>query len=549
MGKSEYIFPFLNPENRMIKNKMIKRGISLVLLSSIVGLSACEKKLGMEQERAAASSSDIVLTTEDSGEESVAIAALGLNANVLPSIEGVTIDGQAEELAPVNLTVGVINSVVKDLQERLMQLGYMEDDEPTTYYGDATSKAVQYFQRQTGRSMDGITGVDTWDALMADNAPHYAAKLGFKGDDITKIQYRLYNLGYLTESGQINGTFDADTETAVKKLQEVNHLTVDGTVGAATVDLLYSEDVKANIIALGEQSEIVKKYQNRLIALGYLSGEADGNFGLSTQNAIRAFQSRNDQVVDGYLGPDTRHILDSESAKPFGMRLGEQSSDVQNMQKLLAKYGYLPSDKASGYFGELTKDAVLSFQRTNGLTADGTVGAKTLQILQSNSAKSKPKNSRNGNNGNSRRGGGNTGGGGNAAPSGGFSSGSGGATVSGSASALISIASSKIGSPYVWGSKGPNSFDCSGFVYWCLNQAGVGTSYMTSSGWRSPGRFKKVGASELQEGDIVVVRGHVGIYAGGGSVIDASSSNGRVVHRSFSGWWSKNFITAWRIFS
>jgi len=549
MGKSEYIFPFLNPENRMIKNKMIKRGISLVLLSSIVGLSACEKKLGTEQERAAASSSDIVLTTEDSGEESVAIAALGLNANVLPSIEGVTIDGQAEELAPVNLTVGVINSVVKDLQERLMQLGYMEDDEPTTYYGDATSKAVQYFQRQTGRSMDGITGVDTWDALMADNAPHYAAKLGFKGDDITKIQYRLYNLGYLTESGQINGTFDADTETAVKKLQEVNHLTVDGTVGAATVDLLYSEDVKANIIALGEQSEIVKKYQNRLIALGYLSGEADGNFGLSTQNAIRAFQSRNDQVVDGYLGPDTRHILDSESAKPFGMRLGEQSSDVQNMQKLLAKYGYLPSDKASGYFGELTKDAVLSFQRTNGLTADGTVGAKTLQILQSNSAKSKPKNSRNGNNGNSRRGGGNTGGGGNGAPSGGFSSGSGGATVSGSASALISIASSKIGSPYVWGSKGPNSFDCSGFVYWCLNQAGVGTSYMTSSGWRSPGRFKKVGASELQEGDIVVVRGHVGIYAGGGSVIDASSSNGRVVHRSFSGWWSKNFITAWRIFS
>ena len=326
-------------------------------------------------------------------------------------------------------------------------------------------------------------------------------------------------------------------------------MTVDGTVGAATVDLLYSEDVKANIIALGEQSEIVKKYQNRLIALGYLSGEADGNFGLSTQNAIRAFQSRNDQVVDGYLGPDTRHILDSESAKPFGMRLGEQSSDVQNMQKLLAKYGYLPSDKASGYFGELTKDAVLSFQRTNGLTADGTVGAKTLQILQSNSAKSKPKNSRNGNNGNSRRGGGNTGGGGNAAPSGGFSSGSGGATVSGSASALISIASSKIGSPYVWGSKGPNSFDCSGFVYWCLNQAGVGTSYMTSSGWRNPGRFKKVGASELQEGDIVVVRGHVGIYAGGGSVIDASSSNGRVVHRSFSGWWSKNFITAWRIFS
>ena len=540
-------------QDHIRNSKFFHRGLSLVLVAGLLGLTACEKKLGAEEQ--AASSSDIVLTTEAESEGVMAIAALGLNANVLPSIEGVTIDGQAEDLAPVNLTVGVINSVVKDLQQRLMNLGYMEEDEPTTYYGDATSKAVQYFQRQTGRKMDGITGVDTWDALMSESAPHYAAKLGFQGDDITKIQYRLYNLGYLTESGQINGTFDQDTETAVKKLQEVNKLTIDGTVGQTTYNLLYSDEVKANIIALGEQSEIVKKYQNRLIALGYLSGEADGNFGLSTQNAIRAFQSRNDQVVDGYLGPDTRSLMDSENAKPFGMRLGEQSDDVKNMQNLLVKYGYLPQDKASGYFGELTKDAVIAFQSVNGLGTDGTAGAKTLQLLQSGTAKSKPKPKAKANTP-SR---GNRGGaaGGNSAPAGrgdtgsggSVSSGVGGATVSGSAGSLISIASSKIGSPYVWGAKGPNSFDCSGFVYWCLNQAGVGTSYMTSSGWRNPGRFKKVSMGELQAGDIVVVRGHVGIYAGGGSVIDASSSNGRVVHRSLSGWWANNFITAWRIFS
>ena len=540
-------------QDHIRNSKLFHRGLSLVLVAGLLGLTACEKKLGAEEQ--AASSSDIVLTTEAESEGVMAIAALGLNANVLPSIEGVTIDGQAEDLAPVNLTVGVINSVVKDLQQRLMNLGYMEEDEPTTYYGDATSKAVQYFQRQTGRKMDGITGVDTWDALMSESAPHYAAKLGFQGDDITKIQYRLYNLGYLTESGQINGTFDQDTETAVKKLQEVNKLTIDGTVGQTTYNLLYSDEVKANIIALGEQSEIVKKYQNRLIALGYLSGEADGNFGLSTQNAIRAFQSRNDQVVDGYLGPDTRSLMDSENAKPFGMRLGEQSDDVKNMQNLLVKYGYLSQDKASGYFGELTKDAVIAFQSVNGLGTDGTAGAKTLQLLQSGTAKSKPKpkakadTPSRGNRGGAAGGNSAPAGRGDTGSGGSISSGVGGATVSGSAGSLISIASSKIGSPYVWGAKGPNSFDCSGFVYWCLNQAGVGTSYMTSSGWRNPGRFKKVSMGELQAGDIVVLRGHVGIYAGGGSVIDASSSNGRVVHRSLSGWWANNFITAWRIFS
>jgi cell wall-associated NlpC family hydrolase len=111
------------------------------------------------------------------------------------------------------------------------------------------------------------------------------------------------------------------------------------------------------------------------------------------------------------------------------------------------------------------------------------------------------------------------------------------------------VASSKLGSPYVWGAKGPNAFDCSGFVYWCLNQVGVNQSYMTSSGWRNAGRYTKItNFNDIQAGDIVVVNGHVGIAAGGGTVIDASSSNGRVVHRGLTQWWANNFICAWRIF-
>ena len=116
-------------------------------------------------------------------------------------------------------------------------------------------------------------------------------------------------------------------------------------------------------------------------------------------------------------------------------------------------------------------------------------------------------------------------------------------------SKLLSVARSKIGSPYVWGAKGPNSFDCSGFVYWCLNNSGVSQSYLTSSGWRSPGRYQKITSfSDLRAGDIVVVSGHVGICSGSGTVIDASSSHGRVVERGLSSWWRSNFICGWRIF-
>ena len=537
-------------------NRSFLRLTSLALAASMLVMTGCEQQIS--ESVIAENESEIVVTTAPETEAVEYVAALGINSNVLPSIAGVTVDDAAEDLAPVNLTVGVINSVVRDLQQRLMDLGYMDPDEPTTYYGDATSLAVQYFQRQAGVAMDGICGVETWDAIMSDSAPHYALKLGFQGNDVTHAQYRLYNLGYLYNASDINGTYDEKTMEAVKKLQEMNGLTVDGIYGTSTYNLLYSDEVKANIVALGEQSELVKKYQQILINLGYLEGEADGNFGLGTQNAIKAFQSRNDQVVDGYLGPDTRAALDDPNAIPFAMRLGEQSDSVKELQEYLVKYGYLDSDKATGYFGELTKTAVANFQSKNGLTADGLAGAKTISLLHSGNVKKNTKQSST-----SQRSTGNTGNTAATVPANTGTSGTsapvsipqtsyvgnGGATVSGSAANLIAIASSKIGCPYVWGAKGPNSFDCSGFVYWCLNQAGVGVSYMTSSGWRNPGRFKQVSYNELQAGDIIVVSGHVGIVAGGGTIIDASSSNGRVVHRNLGAWWANHFICGWRIFS
>ena len=537
-------------------NRSFLRLTSLALAASMLVMTGCEQQIS--ESVIAENESEIVVTAAPETEAVEYVAALGINSNVLPSIAGVTVDDAAEELAPVNLTVGVINSVVRDLQQRLMDLGYMDPDEPTTYYGDATSLAVQYFQRQAGMAMDGICGVETWDAIMSDNAPHYALKLGFQGNDVTHAQYRLYNLGYLYNASDINGTYDEKTMEAVKKLQEMNGLTVDGIYGTSTYNLLYSDEVKANIVALGEQSELVKKYQQILINLGYLEGEADGNFGLGTQNAIKAFQSRNDQVVDGYLGPDTRAALDDPNAIPFAMRLGEQSDSVKELQEYLVKYGYLDSDKATGYFGELTKTAVANFQSKNGLTADGLAGAKTISLLHSGNVKKNTKQSSTsqsstGNSGNTAvTVPANTGTTGTTAPVQIPQTsyvGNGGATVSGSAANLIAIASSKIGCPYVWGAKGPNSFDCSGFVYWCLNQAGVGVSYMTSSGWRNPGRFKQVSYNELQAGDIIVVSGHVGIVAGGGTIIDASSSNGRVVHRNLGAWWANHFICGWRIFS
>ena len=529
---------------------------TLVLLFAAAVLTSCGNS---QEETEAVSEEPTALIEINAAEETEAprdIIPMGLDDSVLPSFYDVTTAADNAVLAPVYLKIGDQSPVVLRIQERLMEFGFMDNDEPTTYYGEATAEAVKKFQRQIGAVQDGILGTETWDALFSGDTPHYQVKNGDDGGDITEIQRRLYQLGYLTAEC-VTGHFGDKTEEAVRKMQERNGISADGTVGMQSVNLLYSDEIKANLIGLGEKSDLVKKYQQRLIDLGYLRDEADGNFGYGTQKAVMEFQSRNDQIVDGFLGPDTRIAMDSGSAKPFGLRLGDQSDSVKLAQQRLAHYGYLSSSHVTGYYGDLTKNAVLKFQECNGLSADGTVGKVTMAKLESSNAVKKPANvtvqptggGQSASGGNQSAGGNQSSGGGQSQNQGSAQQTTAPAVTSGAAGNLIAIAQSKLGCPYVWGSKGPNSFDCSGFVYWCLNQAGVSQSYITSSGWRNPGRYTRVSSFDsIQAGDIVVVSGHVGIAAGNGTIIDASSSNGRVVHRSLSSWWRNNFITAWRIF-
>ena len=538
----------------MFRFKERKSIIIALGIAAACSLTACGAGASDTTEGTSDAEEETVLSIEnDNSAETEPVIGMNLDGELLPVLEGVTTAEDNSVLAPAYLKTGEKHQTVLQLQSRLMALGYMDNDEPTTYYGEATAESIRKFQRQQGMTQDGICGIETWDKLFAGNAPYYKVKNGDDGQDIVQIQQRLYQLGYLMDNNA-TGHFGDATEAAVKKMQERNGLTVDGEAGKDTINLLYSDEVKANLIGLGEQSDLVKHFQERLKALGYLRDEADGNFGGATERAVREFQSRNDQVVDGYLGPDTRAVLDSADAKPFGLRVGDSSDSVTTVQKRLNHYGYLASRLITGYYGSATEAAVKQFQRYNNLTQDGKVGQATMAKLESSNATKKPANVSAASSGQSNSGSGSSGSssGGSTGSSGASSAGvgSGGATVSGSAGNLIAIASSKLGCPYVWGSKGPNSFDCSGFVYWCLNQAGVGQSYLTSSGWRNPGRYQRISSiDQVQAGDIIVVSGHVGICAGGGTVIDASSSNGRVVHRSISDWWRNNFIVAWRIFA
>ena len=79
---------------------------------------------------------------------------------------------------------------------------------------------------------------------------------------------------------------------------------------------------------------------------------------------------------------------------------------------------------------------------------------------------------------------------------------------------IVSRAYSQLGKPYVWGACGPNSFDCSGFVSYCLtgSYSRLGTT-LTFMGWTR--------VSNPQPGDVVTTATHCGIYIGNGQMIHA----------------------------
>lgn len=83
-----------------------------------------------------------------------------------------------------------------------------------------------------------------------------------------------------------------------------------------------------------------------------------------------------------------------------------------------------------------------------------------------------------------------------------------------SGNSVVNRAYSQLGKPYQWDAVGPNSFDCSGLVSYCLtgSYSRLGTTG-TFMGWTR--------VSNPQPGDICVNSHHCGIYIGGGQMIHA----------------------------
>lgn len=122
----------------------------------------------------------------------------------------------------------------------------------------------------------------------------------------------------------------------------------------------------------------------------------------------------------------------------------------------------------------------------------------------------------------------------------------------------VAMAQSLLGCRYRSGASGPSAFDCSGFTYYIYKQLGHPIARGSSSQYYNSGYF--VSTSEMQPGDLIfffdrrfdssgstLPTTHVGMYAGDGQFIHASTTSYRVQYDSIYGYYAPYIVGAKRI--
>ena len=144
------------------------------------------------------------------------------------------IDGEGTEL----------NTLLK----ALLSAGYY-DAEPTTSYNAAAIAAIKRFQKACGLEETGVADETMLRIVYSGYAPvsallYKTLSSGDKGDSVSRVQARLYALGYLTKTASLDGEYGTTTVAAVKLFQNASGITATGTADQATLKALYSTEAK-----------------------------------------------------------------------------------------------------------------------------------------------------------------------------------------------------------------------------------------------------------------------------------------------------------------
>ena len=339
------------------------------------------------------------------------------------------------------LRTGSTGSAVEQLQFWLNTLAQYESSIPSLtvdgVYGTGTANAVRAFQRKYGLTVDGVVGRATWTevydqfrSIQSDNGtpnayPGTALREGSSGQNVRLVQFwlKIARTVYPSLSNvTVDGRFGSATAAAVRRFQTYFGLTSDGVVGRTTWNKLYEvyNDIANKLLSSslrpGEYPGVLRSgssgtavrelqfylylmsaYESSIPAIGI-----DGQFGASTEAAVRAYQRFAGLTVDGIVGRTTWNSLYDKASTlrasgpvvtlkrlPYPgtpLTVGSSGSAVLYYSLLLQRIAYyfdsVENPPLSDQYTDETAAATRSAQALLDLPQTGTADADTWTAVE-----------------------------------------------------------------------------------------------------------------------------------------------------------------------
>ncbi|MBR0375766.1 MAG: peptidoglycan-binding protein [Firmicutes bacterium] len=315
------------------------------------------------------------------------------------------------------LVKGNVGAQVMKAQNRLIELGYMSGS-ATGIFDEETENAVRSFERACQRNATGRLTSDLQNLLFSDFAPAYGMiyagngityidlEFGDEGDNVTRLQNRLVELGYASGTG--NGLYGNETTAAMRAFQHYNGLAETGNASSSDQSLLYSaaaisyQDVLNGVnvqhelneqaistytgsallapLQYGISGDAVLKLQNRLNELGY-NCSTTGIFDETTTTALQDLQAAIGIPATGIANVYLQNYVFSNAAPHKGIKLygetqnfstlmpGSTGNEVTKLQYQLFQLGFLKYNNVKdsiGTYHDKTQDAVTAAQKAMG---------------------------------------------------------------------------------------------------------------------------------------------------------------------------------------
>lgn len=331
-------------------------------------------------------------------------------------------------------------------------------------------------------------------------APESDPSSGLTSSAIADIQSALKALGYLENP---SGAYDSATRAAIEMFQEDNALPSDGIAGDETLALLLSDSAKNWTLADG-----IYTGDKRI----WREPPKDGVDGWSSITADKISAYSGSSVTS--TGAECK--LGTASVNPNAIPIGTEL--------YIPGYGYAIAADVNAYknkVNHLTKEPLNMIDLWFASKEDARKweNKHNFTILY-RSADARP------------------------------------AREAPTADAIAATAKNQVGKEYVLNASGPDEFDCSGLVYYVLNECGIAVDRKDCAGYAQNEDWSKIESlGDVKAGDILFFHSanssdiqHAGIAVSSKNMIDASSSHGKVVKRSCNtDYWNRHFAFARRV--